>query len=148
MTEPLPQHVWEITVRNPNGDDEYMRTPRLLFNTAVFLAIDFAKERPILSIANVDPGAPADAALMPTLDLDVDAPDKVAGVLRAAAEAYNASRLELANAWQDDRTPLVWKRISGILDVAAGNIETAVKDYFDRHRPIGSGRGDLARRKK
>ena len=146
MTEPLPQHVWEITVRNPNGDDEYMRTPRLLFNTAVFLAIDFAKERPILSIANVDPGAPAGPALVSKLDLDVDAPDKVAGILRAAAEAYTASGLELASAWQDDRT--VWNRISGILDIAARNIETAVKDSFDRHRPIGSGRGDRARRKK
>src|SRR5690242_4084933 len=34
------------------------------------------------------------------LDLDVDAPDKVASVLRRAAERFYASEMDLISAWQ------------------------------------------------
>ena len=40
----------------------------------------------------------------PELNLDVDAPDKVAGVLTAAVNAYQASAVELSAAWQDHGT--------------------------------------------
>jgi hypothetical protein len=153
MPDPLPRHVWEITVQLPNGDWEYMRTiGRVSFHEAVKMGLAFADadRGPLVSIANVDPAAAA--ARTPRtasgLDLDVDAPDEVAPVLRAAAKAYNASGLELATTWPDDRTPLVWNRIAGILDSAALNIEQAVKDHFDPHRPIGSGRKDRTRRRK
>ena len=35
------------------------------------------------------------------MNLDVDAPDKVASVLAAAATAYQASAVELSAVWQD-----------------------------------------------
>jgi len=38
---------------------------------------------------------------MRSLDLDVDAPEKVPRVLRAASEAFQASAAELESAWQD-----------------------------------------------
>jgi hypothetical protein len=153
MADPLPRHVWEITVQLPNGDWQYMRTiGRVSFHEAVKMGLAFAEadKGPIVSIASVDPADVEAGALRPLsrLDLDVDAPDEVAPVLSAAAEAYNASGLELATTWQDDRTPLVWNRIAGILDGAALNIEQAVKDHFDPHRPIGSGSRDRTRRRK
>ncbi len=65
------------------------------------------------------------------LSLDVDAPDKVAGVLRSAANRYNRSATDLACAWQDDRTPMIWARIAGYLDAAASDIERAVITHFN-----------------
>ena len=44
----------------------------------------------------------------PEMNLDVDAPDKVAGVLTAAATAYQASAVELSPAWQDRQIPMIW----------------------------------------
>jgi len=43
----------------------------------------------------------------PEMNLDVDAPDKVASVLTAAATAYQASAVELSAAWQDRQIPLI-----------------------------------------
>lgn len=136
MSDPLPQHVWEITVQLPNGDWEYMRTmARVTFHEAVEMALAFADadKRPIVSIANVDHADVQAGALRPAsrLDLDVDAPDKVAGVLRAAAEAYSASSTELAAAWQDDRNPMIWASIAGCLDTAAGMVEMRLKRHLD-----------------
>lgn len=37
------------------------------------------------------------------LNLDVDAPDKVADILNATASAYQASAIELSSVWQDHR---------------------------------------------
>src|SRR6266403_773942 len=49
----------------------------------------------------------------PEMNLDVDAPDKVAGVLTAAAIAYQQSAVELSAAWQDRHTPMIWAAIAG-----------------------------------
>ena len=42
------------------------------------------------------------------MNLGVDAPDKVAGVLTAAATAYQASAVSLSAAWQDRHIPMIW----------------------------------------
>jgi hypothetical protein len=63
------------------------------------------------------------------LNLDVDAPDKVAGVL--SANAYQASAVELTEAWQDQRVPMIWAAIAGELDLAAWRIEKIVKQLLD-----------------
>jgi hypothetical protein len=71
------------------------------------------------------------------MSLDVDAPDKVAGVLTAAATAYQSSAVELSAAWQDRHIPMIWAAIASELDIAAWKIEKIVKQRFDwRHSPI------------
>ena len=65
------------------------------------------------------------------LNLDVDAPDKVAGVLSATASAYQASAVELAASGQDQRIPMIWAAIAGELDLAAWKIENIVEQRFD-----------------
>ena len=71
------------------------------------------------------------------INLDVDAPDNVAGVLTAAATAYQASAVELSAAWQDRQIPMIWAAIASELDIAAWKIEKIVKQRFDRkHSPI------------
>ena len=73
----------------------------------------------------------------PELDLDVDAPDKVAGVLTAAATAYQVSAVELSAAWQDHQIPKIWAAISSELDLAAWKIENLVKQRLDpQHSPV------------
>ena len=73
----------------------------------------------------------------PELNLDVDAPDKVASLLTAAATAYQASAVELSVAWQDRQIPMIWSQIAGELDIAAWKIEKIVKQRFDsKHSPI------------
>jgi hypothetical protein len=57
----------------------------------------------------------------PKLNLDVDAPDKVSTVLRAAADAYYEAHNELLAAWQQSYTP--WSRIARILERAADQID-------------------------
>ena len=65
------------------------------------------------------------------LNLDVDAPDKVAGVLSAAARAYQASAVELSATWQDRHIPMIWAAIAGELDLASWKIEKIVKQRLD-----------------
>jgi hypothetical protein len=65
------------------------------------------------------------------LNLDADAPDQVAGVLSAAASAYQASAVELTAAWQDQHIPMIWAAIAGELDLAAWKIEKIVKQRLD-----------------
>lgn len=60
---------------------------------------------------------------MRNLDLDVDAPDKVAPVLRKAAEAYTDSAMELASAWGDPQAGKPWEKIARILERAADSID-------------------------
>ena len=73
----------------------------------------------------------------PEMSLDVDAPDKVASVLTAAATAYQASAAELCAAWQDRQLPMIWAAIASEIDIAAWKIEKIVKQRFDRkHSPI------------
>jgi hypothetical protein len=61
------------------------------------------------------------------LNLDVDTPEKVSGVLRAAADAYQQSAEERMQAQPEDRTPVIWAAIAGLLDSAADAIERIVK---------------------
>jgi hypothetical protein len=71
------------------------------------------------------------------MNLDVDAPDKVAGVLSAAATAYQTSAVELSAAWQDREIPMIWAAIASELDIAAWKIEKIVKQRLDpKHSPI------------
>jgi hypothetical protein len=73
----------------------------------------------------------------PEMDLDVDAPDKVAGVLTAAATAYQVSAVELSAAWQDHQIPKIWTAIASELDLAAWKIEKLVNQRLDpQHSPI------------
>src|ERR1700730_5250271 len=67
----------------------------------------------------------------PEMNLDVDAPDKVAGVLTAAATSYQASAVELSAAWQDRQIPMIWAAIASELDIAAWKIEKLVKQRVD-----------------
>jgi hypothetical protein len=57
------------------------------------------------------------------LDLDVDAPDQVPGILRAAVETYLDSRAELQLAWQDKKAGEVWAKIARELERVADKIE-------------------------
>jgi hypothetical protein len=73
----------------------------------------------------------------PEMNLDVDAPDKVAGVLTAAVAAYQTSAVELSAAWQDRQFPMIWAAIASELDLAAWKIEKLVKQQLDpKHSPI------------
>jgi hypothetical protein len=71
------------------------------------------------------------------MNLDVDASDKVASVLAAAATAYQASAVELSAVWQDRQIPMIWAAIASELDIAAWKIEKIVKQRLDpKHSPI------------
>jgi hypothetical protein len=73
----------------------------------------------------------------PEMNLDVDAPDKVAGVLTVAATAYQISAAELSAAWQDHQIRKIWTAIASELDLAAWKIEKLVKQRLDPgHSPI------------
>jgi hypothetical protein len=73
----------------------------------------------------------------PNMNLDVDAPDKVASVLTAAATAYQTSAVELSAAWQDRQIPMIWAAIASELDITAWKIEKLVKQRLDpKHSPI------------
>ena len=63
--------------------------------------------------------------VMAELNLDVDSPDKVAAVLRAAAEEYVSAAIELGEAWQDKGAGRPWLKIAAILDRAAKQIDKA-----------------------
>jgi hypothetical protein len=67
--------------------------------------------------------------MKPELNLNVDGPDKVPGVLRAAADAYAAGANELAAAWQDDRIPMIWAKIADELTLAADRIEKEIERH-------------------
>ena len=59
--------------------------------------------------------------------LDTDAPGRVSGILRTAAENYRQSATDLASAWQDPRAGELWIKIAKILDNAADRAEAACK---------------------
>lgn len=63
---------------------------------------------------------------MRSLDLNVAAPDQVADVLRAAAEAYSDSATELEGAWQDRSAGEPWFDIAEILAEAADKVDRAL----------------------
>ena len=71
------------------------------------------------------------------MNLDVDFPDKVAGVLSAAATAYQESAVALSAAWHERDIPMIWAAIASELDIAAWKIEKLVKQRFDpKHSPV------------
>jgi len=63
------------------------------------------------------------------LDLDVDAPEKVADVLRRAADQYRESQSELQSAWQDKEAGRIWLHIAKALDAAALKVEQSINKY-------------------
>ncbi len=64
---------------------------------------------------------------MNDFNLDVDTPEKVVLVLRAAAQAYRESEIELQEAWQDENAGKEWLQIARILEKAANRIENLLK---------------------
>jgi acyl-CoA reductase-like NAD-dependent aldehyde dehydrogenase len=66
---------------------------------------------------------------MPDLDLDVDTPEKVAEVLRRAAQRFNESASELESAWQDRNAGKVWVKFAEILERAAKSCDFWLKEY-------------------
>ena len=68
----------------------------------------------------------------PGLNLDVEAPDRVAGVLRAAADAYQQRAEEQMQAQPQDRTPVIWAAAAELLDDAAD----AIGQIVSRHSSI------------
>ncbi len=65
------------------------------------------------------------------LNLDVDAPEKVADVLSFASSAYQASAVELSAIWQDRQISMIWAEIAGELYIAAWKIAKIVKQRLD-----------------
>jgi hypothetical protein len=70
MSDPLPQHVWEITIQVRNGDWRYTRTGPTTYDNAVRLAVDYRAanildDPQIVSIAKLDP-PPADPTRRPS----------------------------------------------------------------------------------
>ena len=58
-----------------------------------------------------------------SLDLDVDTPDKVADILRQAAQEYYEAEGELSASWQDPGAGFIWAKIAKILEAAATKID-------------------------
>lgn len=58
-----------------------------------------------------------------SLDLDVDSPEKVARVLRDAADQYRNDARKLDSAWQDNNAGKPWRRIAQSFDRMATTIE-------------------------
>ena len=67
---------------------------------------------------------------MPSLDLDVDGPEEVARVLRAAAEQFYASEGELQAAWQDKAAGRVWRALAAALERCALSCDKACEKYL------------------
>jgi len=59
------------------------------------------------------------------LDLDVDAPEKVPNVLRAAAEQFYEAEGELSAAWGDPQAGKIWTDFARILERAADSMDKA-----------------------
>lgn len=58
-----------------------------------------------------------------SLDLDVDAPDKVADILRNAGDEYMEAESELSAAWGDPNAGKIWTKIANVLYRAANSID-------------------------
>jgi len=64
---------------------------------------------------------------MKNLDLDVDAPERVADVLKRAAQAYYESHSELSAAWQDRHAGRVWSKLGAEFEKFAARVEKIVE---------------------
>jgi len=65
----------------------------------------------------------------PELNLNVEAPDKVADVLRAASDAYEQRAEAQIQAQPQDRTPVIWAGVAGLLDNVADTIDQMVSRH-------------------
>jgi hypothetical protein len=63
------------------------------------------------------------------MNMDVDSPEKVARVLRKAAQEYYYSAGELSSAWQDKNAGSPWNRIARILERAAEQVDKVTGSY-------------------
>ena len=68
--------------------------------------------------------------MLTSLDLDVDSPEKVALVLRDAADRFRESQSELSAAWQDKHAGAIWGKLAAILDRAADQADKATSLHF------------------
>jgi hypothetical protein len=64
------------------------------------------------------------------LNLDVDAPDKVATVLRHAADVFREADTELASRWGDPDAGRIWSTIARRLDTVADTIDRDVDRWL------------------
>lgn len=60
------------------------------------------------------------------INLDTDAPDKVAPILREAASRFDESCADLAANWGDPAAGRVWGDIARILERAADSVDKAL----------------------
>lgn len=60
---------------------------------------------------------------MPDLDLDVDTPEKVAEVLRRAADVYAQAPSDLSSAWGDRNAGKVWGKIAREIERCADRVQ-------------------------
>lgn len=67
---------------------------------------------------------------MKTMNINVNAPNQLADVLREAADAMRESRASLQIEWCDEDAGRVWEELAKILDRAAASTDRAVKKYF------------------
>lgn len=66
------------------------------------------------------------------LSLDVDSPDKVANILREAAQSYYDSAGDIEAGWQEKAPARPWLHIAAILEQAADEIdETDLTEPLD-----------------
>lgn len=70
---------------------------------------------------------------MTKLNLDVDTPDKIAPILRLAAETYYELASEFVSTWRDQRAGAVWNHIAKILEHAADSIDRVNPCRAARH---------------
>lgn len=64
------------------------------------------------------------------LNLDVDSPDKIPGILDNAVNAFHESAAELNSGWQDKTAGAPWKMISGELAKAEQSIRRKLRDRY------------------
>ncbi len=62
------------------------------------------------------------------LDLDVDHPDKIAAILRAAADTFYQASEDCKANWQDTNAGRPWTQAAKILERAAAQIANTVGD--------------------
>lgn len=67
---------------------------------------------------------------MKTFDINVSSPDKLADVLRSAAQAFRESTEDLRSTWQDDQAGRVWAELARVLESAAMRSDLVCEKFF------------------